>query len=176
MGNYAYFSQDYGQLEESVQALWGSLNICPTLTWLKIEVILPELLELSHAGAWGSTEKPCGDMAFLLIAHRNTIDGEMAFGLATVWAHPYQAHLSSLDEVVRNLTLLINLTDNLAYAFVQLNEDAQHIPLSNKGQSSAMVDEAPCRSACGCLHWLEVGRLLQYGDQVVYLEGLNGGL
>ena len=100
----------------------------------------------------------------------------MAFGLAMVWAHPYQAYLSSLDEVARKLTLLINLTDNWAYTFVWLNEDAQHVPLSNKGHISTMVDGVPCRNVCRHLCQLEVQRLLQYGDQVVYPEGLNRGL
>ena len=39
-----------------------------------------------------------------------------------------------------------------------------------------MIDGSPSRSICGHLHQLEVCKLLQYGDQVVYPEGLNGGL
>ena len=100
----------------------------------------------------------------------------MAFGLAMVWAHQHQAHLSSLDEVMKKLALLIKLGNNWAYAFVQLNEDAQHVPLSNEGHLSAMVDGAPCRSICRHLHQLEECKLLQCGDQVVYPEGLNRGL
>ena len=72
-------------------------------------------------------------MAFLLIAPKKTIEGEMALGLAMVWAHTYQAHLSSLDEAVKKCALLINLSDNWAYTFVQLNKDAQHIPLLKEG-------------------------------------------
>ena len=70
-------------------------------------------------------------MAFLLIAPRKTIEGEMSFRLAMVWVYPHQAQLSSLDEAAKILTLLINLGNNWAYAFVLLNEDAQHVPLSN---------------------------------------------
>ena len=54
----------------------------------------------------------------------------MAFGLVMVWMHPHQACLSSLDEAVRKLTLLIDLGDNWAYTFVQLNKNTQYIPLS----------------------------------------------
>ena len=115
-------------------------------------------------------------MAFLLIVPRKIIEGEMAFRLAMVWACPHQAHLSSLDEVARKLTLIIDLTDNWAYTYVWLNGDTQHVPLSNKGYFSAMVDGVSCWTACGCLCQLEVCRLLQYRDQVVYPEGLNGGL
>ena len=100
----------------------------------------------------------------------------MAFGLAMVLVHPHQAQLSSLDEVARKLTLLINLGDNWAYAFVWLNEGAQHVPLSNEDHLSAMVDGVPCRSTCGSLHQLEVQKLQHCGDKVVYPKGLNGGL
>ena len=140
------------------------------------EITWPELLALSHTGTWGSIEKPQGDMTFLLIAPRKTIEGEMAFGLVAVWAHPHQAWLSSLDEAVKKLTLLIDLGDDWAYVFVWLSEEAQHVPLSNEGHLSPMDDGAPCRSACKHLCQLEVCKLLQCGDQVVYPKGLNRGL
>ena len=124
----------------------------------------------------GGTEKFQGNMAFLLIAPEKTIKGEMAFRLAMVWVHLYQSHLSSLDEVAKKLALLINLGDNWAYTFVWLNGDAQHVPLSKEGHLSAMIDGMPSKSVCRHLHQLEVCKLLQYGDQVVYPEGLNGGL
>ena len=89
-----------------------------------------ELIALSHTGAWRDTEKPQCSITYLLIALSKTIEGEMAFRLATVWAHPHQADLSFLDEAVRKLTLPIDIGDNWAYAFVQLNEGALHVPLS----------------------------------------------
>ena len=106
-------------------------------------------------------------MAFLLIEPKKTIEGEMAFGLAVVWAHSYQACLSSLDEVAKKLTLLINLGDNWLYTFVWLNWDAQHVPLSKEGHLSAMMDGMPRKSTCWHLCQLEVHKLIQYGDQVV---------
>ena len=90
-------------------------------------------------------------MVFLLIAPGKTIKGEMMFGLAAVWAHRYQAQLSSLDEVMKKLTLFIDLGNYWAYSFVQLNKDAQHVPLSNESHLSAMVNGVPCRSMCGHL-------------------------
>ena len=99
----------------------------------------------------------------------------MAFRLATVWEHPHQAQLSSLDEAAKNLTLLINLSDNWTYAFEWLNEDVQHAPLSNEGHISTMINGVPKRSTCRCLHQLELHKLLQCGGQVVYPKGLNGG-
>ena len=92
----------------------------------------------------------------------------MAFGLAVVWVHPYQACLSSLDEAAKKLTLLINSGNNWAYAFVWLNEDAQHVPLPKEGHLSGMNDGAPSRNTRGHLCQLSVHKLLQHGDQVVY--------
>ena len=133
MGNYAYFAKDPGWWEESTQALWGWHDICPSLTQLSVALVTQsEFSTFSHAGVWGNAEKFQGNMAFLLIAPEKTIKGEMAFGLAMVWAHPYQACLSSLDEAAKKLALLINLGNNWAYTFVWLNEDAQHVPLSKE--------------------------------------------
>ena len=130
-------------------------------------------LALSHTGAWRNIEKPKHDMAFLLIAPDKTVKGERVFSLVAVWVRPHQAHLSSLDEAVQKHTLLINTGNNWAYTFMQLNEDALHIPLSSKGHISTMIDGMPSRSACG---QLEVNKLLQCGSQVVYPKVLNGGL
>ena len=117
MVDYAHFAKDPGQWEELTQMLWGSHNICPFLTWFKMQEIMQlELLALSHRRALGNIEKTQGDIAFLLIEPRKTIEGEMAFGLAAVWAHPHQAWLSSLDETVKKLTLLIILDDKWVYA------------------------------------------------------------
>ena len=91
----------------------------------------------------------------------------MAFGLAVVWAHPYQAHLSSLDEAAKKLALLLNFGDNWAYVFVQLNEDTQHVPSPKECHLSTMINGMPSRNACRHLHQLEVHKLLQCGDQVV---------
>ena len=134
MGDYAHFSRDPSLWEESTQILWGSHDICPFLSQFQVrDVTWSELLALCHVGVWGDAEKPQCDMVYLLIAPGMTVKGEMVFGLAVVWAHPHQACLSSLDEVPRKLTLLIDIGDNWAYTFMQLNEGALHAPLSNEG-------------------------------------------
>ena len=91
-------------------------------------------------------------MASLLIVPGKTTEGEMAFRPAAVWAHPHQAHLSSLDKGVRKLTLLIDIGDNWVYAFMWFNEGALCVPLSNEDHISAMIDEALSSNACRHLH------------------------
>ena len=104
------------------------------------------------------------------------MEEERRFDLVTVWVHPSQTLLPSLEEAARKLTLLINTKEDWPYIFTWLCKDLQHIPLSNTRHVSIMVDDAPSRSAFGHLSQLEVCHLLQWGSEVVYPEGLNGGL
>ena len=69
--------------------------------------------------------------------------GEVVFGLAIVAVHPYQASIPTLDEAARKLTLLTTFGKNLAYAFVWLNGDAQHVPLSKEGHLSMIIKGFP---------------------------------
>ena len=68
------------------------------------------------------------------------------------------------------------MKEDWPFALAQVCEDLQHIPLSNAGHISIMVDGAPSRSACGHLSQLEVSGLLQVDGKVVYPEGLDMGV
>ena len=114
-------------------------------------------------------------MAYLLLVPVQEVEEER-FGLVGVWVNPHQALLPSLEEAVRKLTLLINMKGKWHYAFVQVSEDLQHIPLSDARHISILVDGAPGRSTCGQLSQLEIHQLLHLGSEVVYPECLNGGL
>ena len=115
-------------------------------------------------------------IAYLLLAPAQEAEEEKRFGLAGVWDHPNQTLLPSLKEAVKKLTLLISTKKDWYYAFVQVNEDMQHLPLSNARHISILLDGAPGRSACGLLSQLEVCQLLHLGRVGIYTEGLNGGL
>ena len=47
-------------------------------------------------------------MAFLLIAPSTDAGGECVLGLTAVWAHPYQAHLHTLEEVAHKLLYVVD--------------------------------------------------------------------
>ena len=87
----------------------------------------------------------------------------MVFGLTMVWAHLIPGHASlPWTRWHRNVTLAHQLQQQLGLCtFVQLKEDAQHVPLSKEGHLSAIIDGIPRRNACRCLHQLEVCQLLQ---------------
>ena len=123
---------------------------------------------------WGDTEKPWWDIAFLLITPSVTAGCKRVFDLVTVWAHPCQAHYTTLAEVACKLMLLMYGSADWVYAFIQLKEALSHAPLSSMGHISAITDGAPSMDACRQLHQLLVCKLLQYKDLVVCPEGLNG--
>ena len=70
--------------------------------------------------------------------------------------------------------LLVDGSTDWVYAFIQLNKDLSHAPLSSVGHISATTDGAPSMETCGQLHQLHVHKLLQCKDLVVCPEGLNG--
>ena len=152
----------------------GCHSICPLLE--QFQVTQPELSSLICSGHGGDAKKFHSNLAVLLIFPKKAIVGEMVFGLAMVWVHPYQAHLSTLDEVVKKFALLTTSSENLAHAFVWFNEDAQHVPLPKEGHLGIMIEGLPSRMVCGHICQLEVCLLLQLECQVVYPEGLKGSL
>ena len=95
-------------------------------------------------------------MAYLLLVPAQEEEEEKRFGLAGVWVHPNQTLLPSLEEAAKKLTLLISTKEDWYYVFVQVNEDTQHLPLSNTRHISILVAGAPGRSACGWFSKMEV--------------------
>ena len=122
----------------------------------------------------GDTKQFHSNVAFLLVLPEEGVVGERVYGLAIVWVHPYQARVSMIDNVAKQLTQLASTGPNWPYALVQLNDDACHMPLPTEGHLSVMTEgntsNVPCRKICQ----LEVHQLLGSGSWVVYPEGLNG--
>ena len=91
-----------------------------------------------------------------------------------VWVQPYQARVSTIDNMAQQLIQLTSTGPNCPYAPVWLKWDACHVPLPTEGHLSIMTEgntgNVPCRKICQ----LEVHQLLSSGSQVVYPEGLNG--
>ena len=96
------------------------------------------------------------------------------YGLAMVWVHPYQARVSTIDDMAKQLVQLAFTGPNWLYALVQLNGDTCHMPLPTEGHLSIMMEENTSKAPFGKIHQLEVCQLLHSGSQVVYPEGLNG--
>ena len=72
-------------------------------------------------------EKFCSDVAFLLVLPEEGAVGERMDGLAMVWVHPYQARVSTIDDVAKQLSQLASTGPNWPYT-LWLNGDATTCP------------------------------------------------
>ena len=125
--------------------------------------------------ALGDPKRPKSDMAYLLLVANQVVEEEKIWVSGCV--DPPLPSSSTFTGQNSEITCLTNqYREDWAYTFTQFNEDSQHIPLSTTRHISTMFDGAPSSSACGHLSHLEVHKLLQCGVEVVYPEGLNGGL
>ena len=76
----------------------------------------------------GWPQKFCSNVAFLLALPQEGAVGERVYGFTMVWVHPYQAGVSTIDDVARQLAQLSFTGSNWPYALVQLNGDALMCP------------------------------------------------
>ena len=175
MSNYTFFSKDSSWWGESYQSLWGHHDICPWLEYFHVtSVTQSELSSFTSLKAWGNLEKFRSNVAFLLILTGECTVGDRVYSLAMMWAHPYQARVSTVEEAVKQLTPLISTGPDWPYTLVWLNGDACHAPLPMEGHLSIMVGGSTRGVVCGRVSQLEVHQLLSLGPQVIYLAGLNG--
>ena len=124
--------------------------------------------------AWCNPEKFRSNVAFLLILTEGCTLGDRVYSLSTMWVHPYQARVSTMEKVVKQLTSLTCTGPDWPYTVVQLNRDAHLVPLPMEGHLSIMVEGGTSSITCGRITQLEVCQLLSLGSQVIYLAGLNG--
>ena len=78
--------------------------------------------------------------------------GERVYGLTMVWVHSYQAKVSTIDDVAKQLTQLASTGPNWPYALVQLNGHACHMPLPREGHLSVVMEVNTNNVPCGMIH------------------------
>ena len=100
--------------------------------------------------------------------------GEIVYGLSTMWLNPYQARVSTMDEVVKQMTPFISTRSDWPYALVQLNTDACHVPLPKEGHLGILVEGSTSSVACRWISQPDISQLLSSASQVIYPVGLNG--
>ena len=88
------------------------------------------------------------DMAYLLVSTEDEAMSDRVYGLSTVWVDPSQARVSTVEEVVRQLTALVSSGPNWPYALVQLNEDTCHAPLPREGHLGVLTEEDTNSATC----------------------------
>ena len=175
MSKFSLLCTDTTLWDPTTRATYGSRDFWPAITWFQVHAIMQtQLTILSQAGAWEEVEKPWWDMTFLMTLLSYNTRSDQVFGLATMWAHPHQDYLSTLVEAAEKLMLLMDDGPDWPYTFIHMNDSVLHMPLSDKGHIGTMTNGICSTNACGWLHQLQVWKLLQHGDSVVFLEGLNG--
>ena len=157
------------------QSLWGYHNICPLLEQFHVtSMTQSELSSLTSLKAWGDLEKFRSDATFLLILTKGCTAGDRVYGLSTMWVHPYQARVSTMEEAVKQLTPLVPTGPDWPYALLWLNRDACHVLLPMEGHLSVMVEGSTSSVTCRRISQLEACQLLSLGSQVIYPVELNG--
>ena len=160
---------------EAFQLLWGCHDICPILEWFHvISITLSELSSPTSLKAWGNLEKFQSDVTFLLVLTQEGAVGDRVYGHSTMWVNPYHARVSTMEEVVKQLTALISTWPDWPYALVKLNTDAHHVPLPKEGHLSILVEGGTSGATCRWISQLDICQLLSSGSHVVYPVGLNG--
>ena len=173
--DYAFFSKDPSQWDEAYQSLWGHHNICLILEQFHIVwVTQPGLSSLTHLLTWHDPKRFHSNVAFLMILPKEGIAGKRVYGLTMVWIHPYQARVSTIDNMARKLTLLASARPNWPYTSVWFNGDAHHMALPKEGHFGTMVEGTPSNIPYRRICQLEVYQLLHPETWVVHPEGLNG--
>ena len=172
---FSFFAGKEDRWGNDMMALWGNLNICPHLNYLKLPYHTSgELLSISCLKIWGDIQEPCNDMAYLLVCTGDTLEAEY-YSMALVWVSPHQVWVSTMEEAVGTLSACISSGPDWLYVLAQLYKGSNHTPLP-KGKHLVIPPQGKAEeSPYGQISQLKVCQLLSAGPQVIYLVVLNGG-
>ena len=112
MSEFEFFMERVDRWGNSMQALWGSLGICPPidhigLPWHTAE----ELHSISCLKIWGDVQKLHHGMAYLLVQVDDTSEAG-TYGMAIVWISSLQARVSLMVEALEMLSSLTSEGSN----------------------------------------------------------------
>ena len=160
MTEFAFFAGKEDRWGNDMMALWGNLNICPCLNYLKLPYHTSgELLSISHLNIWGDIQEPCNDMAYLLVCTGDALGAE-SYGMALVWISPHQVWASTMEEAIGTLSTCISSGPNWPYVLAQLHKGSNHTPLS-KGKYLGILPQGKAEeSPYGQISQLKVHQLL----------------
>ena len=129
MTKYAFFAKKVDRWGKDMASLWGDFNICPQLHQLELPChSQTELFSISSLKVWGDAQKPCCDIAYLLVQVEDIMQGRQ-YSISLVWVHPNQVKVATIEEAVENLTAYTSSGVNWPYALAELCKDPHHAPL-----------------------------------------------
>ena len=129
MTEYAFFAQKADRWDKDMASLWGNLNVCPQLYWLEIPCHSQvELFSISSLKVWGNVQKPCHNIAYILVWVENAMK-DRHYSISLVWVHPNQVRAATMEEAVKKLTACTSSGTNWPYALAQQYVGPCHAPL-----------------------------------------------
>ena len=88
MTEYAFFAEKVDRWGKDMAYLWGNLNICPYLYQLELPCHSQvEFFSTSSLKVWGNVQKPCCNIAYLLVWVENTIK-DRVYGISPCMGEP----------------------------------------------------------------------------------------
>ena len=159
---------------DSMQALWGSLEICPPIDHIGLpHHMAEELHSISHLKIWGDIQKLHHSMAYLLVRVDDTSKAG-TYGMAIVWISSLQTRVSLMVEALEMLSSLTSEGSNWPYVLIQLYEGANQMPLP-EDRHICILPQEKTESPSGWISQLKIHQLLSAGPSVVFPVELNGG-
>ena len=174
MSEIEFFMERVDRWGNSMQALWGSLGICPPIDHIGLPHHMAEkLCSISHLKIWGDVQKLHHGMAYLLVQVDDTSKAG-TYGMAIVWISSLQARVSSMVEALEILFSLTSKGLDWPYVLIQLYEGANHMPLLEDIHICILPQEK-AESPSGWISQLKICWLLSAGPSVVFPVELNRG-
>ena len=131
-----------------------------------------ELFSISSLKVWGNVQKPCYDIAYLLVWVINTMkDGH--YGISLAWVNPNQVRASAIRGS-QKVTACPSSGTDWPYTLAQLYEGPHYAPLPKDRHMGVLPQGKVAETHCGQISQLKVCQLLAAGPQVIYPIGLNG--
>ena len=97
MTRYAFLSEKADRWGKDLASLWGNFNICPQLH--QLELLCHSQVESSSISSLkvrGDTQKPCCNMAYLLVQVEDVMEGRQ-YSISLVWVHPNQVRVTTIE-------------------------------------------------------------------------------
>ena len=173
MSEFEFFVERVDRWGDSMQALWGSLGICPPIDHIGLPChMAEELRSISCLKIWGDVQKLHHGMAYLLVRVDDTSEAG-TYGMAIVWISSLQARVSSMVEALEMLSSLTSKGSDWPYILIQLYEGTNHMALL-EDRHICILPQEKAESPNGQISQLKICRLLSAGPSVVFPIELNG--
>ena len=153
MAEYAFFSQKADRWRKDMAPLWGNLNICPQLHWLKLPCHSQvELSSMNGLKSEGRDKNPAMTLLSCWFGYRTPWGTDIMDSPSYGWTL-VKSRLASMKEAVGKLTACTSSGTNWPYALVWLHEgthphttpqgQALGCPTSERGRDNPLWADQP---------------------------------